>query len=51
MQKSKITAKKYKKFYVDIKNMGVDVDKNEYRTIVQSQTNYPENYYRKFQKD
>lgn len=36
--------KKKKPFEVKIKNMGVDIDKNEYQTISESQTNYPERY-------
>ncbi len=34
--------KKNKKFEIDIKNMGVDIDKNEYREIVLSNTNRPD---------
>ncbi len=30
---------------IDIKKMGVDIDKNEYREIVQSNSNRPENTY------
>lgn len=36
--------KKKKAFSINIKNMGVDIDKNEYRTISESDTNYPEKY-------
>lgn len=46
MEKPKIYSKKKKKFSVDTKNMGIDIDKNEYRTIVQSHTNYPDRYFR-----
>ncbi|MCD8378328.1 MAG: hypothetical protein LUB59_06035 [Candidatus Gastranaerophilales bacterium] len=45
MEKPKNT-KKNKKFTISTKNMGVDIDKNEYKTIVQSHTNYPEKYFR-----
>ena len=39
--------KKVKK--IDIKNMGVDIDKNEYKEIVLSQSNQPEkNFYEKY---
>ena len=38
--------KKKKKFVINTKNMGVNIDKNEYYTIKDSYTNYPENYYR-----
>lgn len=38
--------KKKKKFKIDIKKMGVNIDKNEYYTIKDSYTNYPESYYR-----
>ena len=34
------------KFTIDIKKMGVNIDKNEYYTIKDSYTNYPESYYR-----
>ncbi len=34
--------KKKKKFVLDIKNMGVNIDKNEYREIVLSNSNRPE---------
>ena len=34
--------KKKKKFTLNIKNMGVDIDKNEYREIVLSNSNHPE---------
>ena len=30
---------------IDIKKMGVEIDKNEYREIVQSNSNRPENSY------
>ena len=36
----KINTTKKKK--IDISNMGVDIDKNEYREIVMSQSNHPE---------
>jgi len=38
--------KKKPKFKINIKNMGVDIDKNEYREIVLSNTNHPERYYK-----
>ena len=34
---------KKKKFKINIKNMGVDIDKNEYWEIVLSNSNHPEN--------
>lgn len=41
--------KKKKKFKIDIKNMGVNIDKNEYREIVLSQSNKPhESFSEKF---
>lgn len=46
MEKSNNKEKKKKKFSINIKNMGIDIDKNEYRTIVQTHTNYPERYFR-----
>lgn len=38
----KSTPTKKKKSKIDIKTMGVNIDKNEYREIVQSQSNRPE---------
>ena len=38
--------KKTKKFKIDIKNMGINIDKNEYKEIVLSQSNHPENLYK-----
>lgn len=40
LKTKKPTAKKKKK--IDISNMGVNIDKNEYREIVLSQSNHPE---------
>jgi len=34
-------VKKNKKFEINIKNMGVDIDKNEYREVVLSDLNRP----------
>lgn len=34
--------KSKKKFKIDIKNMGVNIDKNEFREIVLSNSNHPE---------
>ncbi len=34
-----------KRVKLDIKTMGVDIDKNEYREIVLSNTNRPEGFY------
>ncbi len=34
-----------KRIKLDIKTMGVDIDKNEYREIVLSNTNRPESFY------
>lgn len=41
----KPTPKK-KKFTVDTKKMGVNIDKNEYYEIILSNSNHPENSYR-----
>lgn len=38
--------KKKKPFEISTKNMGVDIDKNEYTTISESDTNYPEKYFK-----
>ena len=40
-------SKKNKKTFKDIKNMGVDIDKNEYMEIVLSNSAHPENIYNK----
>ena len=42
-KKKKKPTKKLVK--LDIKTMGVDIDKNEYREIVLSNTNRPERFY------
>lgn len=42
MDEKKKKAKKKNKFKIDIKNMGVNIDKNEYREIVLSNSNHPE---------
>lgn len=39
MDKKKKKAKKVK---INIKNMGVNIDKNEYKEIILSQSNHPE---------
>ncbi len=41
---NKKKIKKKAKFKIDIKNMGVNIDKNEYREIVLSNSNHPENF-------
>lgn len=40
-EKKKIKKKKFK---IDIKNMGVNIDKNEYQEIVLSNSNHPERF-------
>ena len=42
MDNNKPKKKKKKKFTVDIKNMGVNIDKNEYYEIVKSNSAFPE---------
>ena len=38
--------KKNKKFKINVKNMGVNIDKNEYKEIILSQSNHPDkNFY------
>ncbi len=37
-----------KDFKIDISKMGVDIDKNEYREIVTSNQNYPEDIYKDY---
>lgn len=47
MSEGKKRNKKIKK--INIKNMGVDIDKNEYKEIVLSQSNNPNNnFYDKY---
>ena len=46
MEQNRANKKKKKKFTNNKKKMGVDIDKNEYYTIKESYTNYPENYFR-----
>ena len=47
MENSRV--KKNKKFKIDIKNMGVDIDKNEYQEIILSQSNHPDkSFYDKY---
>ena len=51
MEEKKKKPLKKKKFKINIKNMGVDIDKNEYREIVLSNSNHPERFDRQnFQK-
>ena len=46
MDNSKKKKKNIKKrVKLDIKTLGVDIDKNEYREIVLSNTNRPERFY------
>lgn len=42
---------KPKKFKIDVKNMGVDIDKNEYRQIVLSSENVPDKAFLKQYKN
>jgi hypothetical protein len=42
MSDYKKLLKKKKKVYADVKNMGVDIDKNEYFEIKMSQSNHPD---------
>ncbi|MBQ4123457.1 hypothetical protein IJD44_07065 [bacterium] len=44
MAENKKTTKKKKRININIKNMGIDIDKNEYREIVLSNSNHPENF-------
>ena len=39
--------KQKKKFTINTKKMGVDIDKNEYYTIKSTHENYPNDYYKK----
>lgn len=40
--KNTFKKKPKKRFKIDIKNMGVNIDKNEFREIVLSNSNHPE---------
>lgn len=42
MDEKKKKIKKKTKVKIDIKNMGVNIDKNEFREIVLSNSNHPE---------
>ena len=42
MEQNNKKQKKKSKFKINIKNMGLDIDKNEYREIVLSNSAHPE---------
>lgn len=42
MDKDNKNKNKSKKLKIDVKNMGVNIDKNEYSEIILSQSNHPE---------
>jgi len=42
--------KKKKKFKIDIKNMGVNIDKNEYYEIICSNSAHPEDSFKRYKK-
>ena len=44
-QKKKTAKKPLKKKKFGIKNMGIDIDKNEYYEIILSNSNHPESTY------
>ena len=44
MQEKKKKKTKKTKFKINIKNMGVNIDKNEYREIVLSNSNHPDKF-------
>ncbi len=46
MEENKKKQRKKPKIKIDIKNMGVNIDKNEYREIVLSNSNHPEKFYK-----
>ena len=39
---------KNKKFKINIKNMGVNIDKNEYKEIILSQSNHPDKSFKNY---
>ena len=41
---------KKKKFKINTENMGVNIDKNEYKEIILSQSNHPDNSFYKNKK-
>lgn len=47
--KNKVDSKK-KKSKFGIKNMGINVDKNEYMEIILSNSNHPESFYSRNKK-
>ncbi len=44
MKSEKNPKNKKKKVKIDIKDMGVNIDKNEYKEIILSQSNHPEKF-------
>lgn len=44
----KKTNKNKKKLKLDVKSMGINIDKNEYYEIVKSNSNHPENLGKNF---
>ena len=42
MKKNTEITKKKQKFKINVKNMGVNIDKNEYFEVVLSNSNHPE---------
>lgn len=46
MEEHKKKQRKKPKIKIDIKNMGVNIDKNEYSEIVLSNSNHPEKFYK-----
>lgn len=46
MEENKKKQRKKPKIKIDIKNMGINIDKNEYREIVLSNSNHPEKFYK-----
>ncbi|MDD3237493.1 MAG: hypothetical protein PHV37_05285 [Candidatus Gastranaerophilales bacterium] len=47
---NKKNNKKNKKFTLDIKKMGVNIDKNEYQEIILSNSNHPESSFSKYNR-
>ncbi|MCQ2743834.1 MAG: hypothetical protein MJ230_03440 [bacterium] len=41
-----VNKQKKKKFTISTKNMGINIDKNEYYEIILSNSNHPENLYK-----
>ena len=51
LDKDKPKKKKKKMSNLGIKNMGINIDKNEYYEIILSNSNHPDSYWHKKERD